>query len=999
MEEAEEPAPSLTDLLQATASSRRAQAPDLASPAASSYLDELLALPLKSILTEASAISAEAASVESELTNLCFREYPTFISVHKCSSAVTSAFDDFSESLGNLLDAVPALEEECRTFVKSTSGVQNTRAKAALVQEHQDKLFDLLEIPQLMDTCVRNGYYQEALELGAHAEQLVARYPGIELVQDVAKEVEGVLQLMLVQLLALLREPIKLPALVKTVSYLRRLRSVDETELGLVFLMSRLSNFRTHLAGLDRDRPDPVRYVRKYVDLFREHIFDIISQFSAIFLESVSASSGIAASQLASFVGQCVQELVDLVAKQVPKVSNDSASLSSILVQLGYCSLAFARVGLDFSALITEPFAEAVQDAFSQTIDASTSALSATLAQGAKAAAHPSQTLMAHEYLQPLLASDSPLGFVKWDGTFEHLPTDLARFPPLAILVNGHLSALNSLRLLAPLSLHPLLAATQGASLRISTVAITQYVQQLAALGDHLSDAPTSPTRSSGGRAHLIRRNSETQLTPEARTAKRRETRWVCSAFADTWVKVVVPLLIDALNRGVYDNEGHVVSPSKELQQSLDALSAWVDEQADEKVPLAIKTGANGAGNGHARTPTGSGSPSPVLILEEEEVKAKVVASEPEEVAEPAEPAVLEEKVEDSQPATPAPAAESEPLPASEAPSSLAEPKLSEANGSAAKPASVDEVEEVEEKLSVLAVTEKVMKEEAPVAVDVESEPLVSEKTVLVDSVPIPEEAAPIPEEAAPIPEEAAEAVTEVAQEPPSKTEPAPTEPAPATENEPEPAPPADATTPTPAPELSTETLPKEAIPTATITASEAPSATAPTTVDAADTTKIAEEKGEESTPPQEHVAETTSSAPVASAGAATHGDDAVPTDASKQALREPATAPVDVLPVAETGGAATVPEPVSQTPSIVPSQQPDDASHHVTPPPPPADDAQDASAADTPADTTPAAVTDSSAQPSAANSRAASPTPGDAPSTSGGGAKKKNKKKKKGKK
>lgn len=974
----------------------------MASPAASSYLDELLALPLKSILAEASAISAEAASVESELTNLCFREYPTFISVHKCSSAVTSAFDDFSESLGNLLDAVPALEDECRTFVKSTSGVQNTRAKAALVQEHQDKLFDLLEIPQLMDTCVRNGYYQEALELGAHAEQLVARYPGIELVQDVAKEVEGVFQLMLVQLLALLREPIKLPALVKTVSYLRRLKSIDETELGLVFLMSRLSNFRTHLAGLDRDRPDPVRYVRKYVDLFREHIFDIISQFSAIFLESTSANSGIAASQLASFVGQCVHELVDLVAKQVPKMSNDSASLSSILVQLGYCSLAFARVGLDFSALITEPFADAVKDAFSQTIDSATSSLSATLTQGAKAAVHPSQTLMAHEYLQPLLASESPLGFVKWDGTFEHLPADLARFPPLAILVNGHLSALNSLRLLAPLSLHPLLAATQAASLRISTVAITQYVQQLAAVADHLSDAPTSPTRSSGGRAHLIRRNSETQLTPEARSAKRRETRWVCSAFADTWVGVVVPLLIDALNRGVYDNEGHVVSPSKELQQALDTLSAWVDDQADEKAPLAVKTGANGADrNGFAKTPTGSGAPSPVPILEEE-VEATAVTAEPEDAAE--EIAAVEravEKLDEPEPPAPPPAAPSEPLPAAGI-TPPSEAKHAGTNGSASKPASVEEVEEVEEKLSVPAPTEKVAEPEpvAEKAAEAESKPAEVERAVEVESTPAAEttEEAPAAEEPAavkvgptpvPVKVEGApvdEPVAELAPKPPTKAEALPEDPAPSTDSPSEAAPPAQpikVAASAPEPELSEEPLPKEATALEPITISEAPSAMASSAPTANTVTASVAETPDESILPQKHEA-AAHAADVDSAPASAPAGDAVP-DASKQALQEPATAAVDVLP------AAAVPEPMPQT-------QPDDASHHVTPPPP-VDETPDASVADTPTDT-PAAVTDSSAQPSASNSRAASPTPGDAPSTSGGGAaKKKNKKKKKGKK
>lgn len=528
--------------------------------------------------------------MENELTNLCYREYPTFISVHNCSSAVTSAFDDFSSSLGRLLDAVPALEEECRTFARSTSGVQKARAKAALVQEQQDKLFDLLEIPQLMDTCVRNGYYQEALELSAHTDDLVKRYPNIELVLDVAKEVDGVLQLMLAQLLALLREPIKLPALVKTVGYLRRLSTIDEPELSLVFLISRLSNFKTHLVGLERDRADAVRYVRKYVDLFREHVFDIISQFTAIFLEN--SHSPVAASQLASFVQQCVTDLVDLISTFVPKMTNDTASLSSILVQIGYCSLAFARVGLDFAPMVTEPFSEAVLLAFSDPIDKATKSLTATIAQASKSVGSPSHVIIAHEYLSSLLSAESPIGYVKWDGSHEQLPTDLAQFPPLAILVNSHLTALNSLRLLAPLHLYPRLATAQSKALLACTHTLAQYVRQAVAVSETSSE-PTRP-----GKAQLLRRNSETQLSPEARSARRREVQLVCVAFADAWTKVVCPLLADALDKGIFDSAVENAIPSRnDLREALDSLSAWVRDQAEHEQPAREINGrANGSG-------------------------------------------------------------------------------------------------------------------------------------------------------------------------------------------------------------------------------------------------------------------------------------------------------------------------------------------------------------------------------------------------------------------
>jgi hypothetical protein len=536
--------PVLADLLEATARASKLERPDFSS----SYLDHLVSLPLDDLLREPSLISNESSTIESELVNLCFREYSTFTSVHRCSAAVQSAFDDFDVSLTRLLDSVPALEAECRTFTSATSPIQQARAKATLVQEHQDKLLELLEIPRLMDACVRNGYYQEAMELASHTELLGTRY-GVALVQDVAEEVGDVVQVMLAQLLALLREPVKLPTLVKAVSFLRRLGTMTESELGLVFLASRLYNFRSQLEHIERDRIEPVRYVRKYVDLFREHVYDIISQFSAIFEASA---------QLVSFASQCVGDLVHLVSSYVPRVASDSASLSSILVQLAYCAQSFARVGLDFSALVGEPFTDSVLAIYAQAVSTTTLDLSQTLRDTAKSAADPA-TLFAQG-------------------------SSVQQFPPLALFMNGHLSALNSLRLLAPMEIYPNVVRVQSDSLTAATQAVLQFVQQSGA-----ADTPASP------RARLIRRNTETQLTPEGRLARKRESKRVLVALADAWIDVVVPILVNGLQGGVYEEKADPVDAM------LAELRAWADANRERRndIDEAIEELAT-AVNGHS---------------------------------------------------------------------------------------------------------------------------------------------------------------------------------------------------------------------------------------------------------------------------------------------------------------------------------------------------------------------------------------------------------------
>jgi hypothetical protein len=505
---------------------------DLESPSAKAYLDRLVSLGLDDLVQEPSIISNERSGVDLELVNLCYREYSTFTSVHQCSAAIGAAFDDFDTSLDKLIESIPALEDECRQFGRGTAEIQSARKRAVLLQEHEDKLLDVLEIPQLMETCVRNGYYQEALELSSHVSNLREKHHAI-IVDDVADEANGILQLMTAQLLGVLREPVKLPALIKAVGYLRKLQDLDDIQLGLAFLSSRLHNYRARLVEIEKDRAEPVRYLRRYIDLFREHVFDIISQYTTIF-------SGVTGDQLATFVNLCVDDLVQLVHRYIPRIASDSAAMSSILVQLGYCSLSFARAGLDFSSLLVDPFKASIKHSYDQAAESAATLVKTTLSLDPQPAA-PTSLVSAYHLQQILTDPHSPPN-IRQDADNHTPPAVLAHFPPIAQYLNAHLTALNSLRLLAPFQSLPALQASQNRSIQQSTAAVLDYVEQAVAIEmtGELSRSSGSRHRhtrtNSTPRAHLIRRNTETQLSAETLAAKRRETKRICVAFADAWV-------------------------------------------------------------------------------------------------------------------------------------------------------------------------------------------------------------------------------------------------------------------------------------------------------------------------------------------------------------------------------------------------------------------------------------------------------------------------------
>jgi hypothetical protein len=53
--------------------------------------------------------------------------------------------------------------------------MKSWREVSQMLSKHP-QILEVLEIPQLMDTCVRNNYYEEALQLYSYVQKLNKRY-------------------------------------------------------------------------------------------------------------------------------------------------------------------------------------------------------------------------------------------------------------------------------------------------------------------------------------------------------------------------------------------------------------------------------------------------------------------------------------------------------------------------------------------------------------------------------------------------------------------------------------------------------------------------------------------------------------------------------------------------------------------------------------------------------------------------------------------------------
>ncbi|XP_020578020.1 conserved oligomeric Golgi complex subunit 8 isoform X2 [Phalaenopsis equestris] len=341
-----------------------------------------------------------------------------------------------------LTTEIPKLTSGCTEFIELAQQILEEKKLNETLLTNHSTLLDLLEIPQLMDTCVRNGNYDEALDLEAFVCKLAKMHSEIPVIQALAAEVKQTTQSLLSQLLQKLRSNIQLPECLRIVAHLRRIGVFGESEMRLQFLRCR----EAWLSGIlgDLDQSNVYEYLKGMVNCHRMHLFDVVNQYRAIFSNDKSGNDeNYDGGLLFSWSMHQIRNHLGTLEVMLPKIS-EGGSLSNILDQCMYCAMGLGLVGLDFRGLLPPLFEDAVMNLFSKNMSA---------------AVENFQVILDSHRWVPLPS----VGFSTSSVTEESQnavtpPSVLMEHPPLAVFVNGVSAAMNDLRPCAPLSLKHLLA-------------------------------------------------------------------------------------------------------------------------------------------------------------------------------------------------------------------------------------------------------------------------------------------------------------------------------------------------------------------------------------------------------------------------------------------------------------------------------------------------------------------------------------------------------------
>ncbi|KAI1373591.1 mitochondrial carrier domain-containing protein [Hypoxylon crocopeplum] len=372
-------------------------------PVALGYLSTLASMPLSQLeSSEQQSLAQSSHSLLLSLQALSKRSHKSIISSAANHSHLRTTLPILASSAADLTSAIPKLDHEAlhfsTTYHKSGDNeMLNARKRALLLSKNVGRLVDVLDLPTLLSTAITTGSsspaanYASALDLNGHIRRLHGLYADSPLVTSVSAQADVAMQAMAKNLVTSLRAPgLKLASALRTISWLRRVvPDLDSAGaagngggLGALFLVCRLSTLINMLAALEplrelaeqeriRQQQNPTgsawsggqqteRYLKRYVEIFREQSFAIVSMFRSIFPVPVNEASSRTGNQdplqpipsaMSTFPFHLVEMLMETLRTYLPTVK-DQPSRDSLLTQVLYCAGSLGRLGGDFGILL-----------------------------------------------------------------------------------------------------------------------------------------------------------------------------------------------------------------------------------------------------------------------------------------------------------------------------------------------------------------------------------------------------------------------------------------------------------------------------------------------------------------------------------------------------------------------------------------------------------------------------------------------------------------------
>eukprot|EP01066_Platyproteum_vivax_P015208 Platyproteum_vivax@DN6744_c0_g1_i1.p1 len=250
------------------------------------YLEHLLSTSFVRLAKEPAALAAEDEKIKFEMEKLAVNNYGAFIQNARVISSIRTDVETIRGQLQDMRLKLPPLTEKLDQFQNQLDGLNKESEKLEMISKNHTSLLEVLEIPQVLDACIRNSLYEESFDL-MNAFNTAFNYETtkqIPLVTVLCAQVDEQQQALHSVFLQQLLCQTTLPNIVRCIGYIRRMGWYSEEELRELFLECRngfleeSKKQNEEIAGKDFSS-----LLLAYLHLLHSHVPQIISQYTTLF--------------------------------------------------------------------------------------------------------------------------------------------------------------------------------------------------------------------------------------------------------------------------------------------------------------------------------------------------------------------------------------------------------------------------------------------------------------------------------------------------------------------------------------------------------------------------------------------------------------------------------------------------------------------------------------------------------------------------------------------
>lgn len=240
-----------------------------------------------------------------------------------------------------------------------------------------DSVLDVLELPTLCRLCIMQGNYHEALEVAMLVKMHVIKLPNLSTFKVLEKKIDIELRAMVRGLVKLLNTNLKQSNILKIFQILNRPDLISiaaqnsndmsslspelrERALKIIYLNSRFRFITTETSTL---KPllklKKLTYLKRFIEVYREHLFNSLSIYHAIFRTTMLESETDKDHFLAlSYVKSLVKLLLLELRAHLPANANEDdfdfrSQRDGVILQLIYLCKSLDKYKLDFESTVT----------------------------------------------------------------------------------------------------------------------------------------------------------------------------------------------------------------------------------------------------------------------------------------------------------------------------------------------------------------------------------------------------------------------------------------------------------------------------------------------------------------------------------------------------------------------------------------------------------------------------------------------------------------------